>query len=213
MTYPDYFHYTDEVDPFISDHSPLPPTSENGSDFSLSCDQLHWVSDEPDYIKIPELFCSVQQPPSAHNLCGSQVSLHSSAGHSSEPPSLTAEPHWSGQSSLGTAVSTDEDILSLTHGLGPSCSYDVTRTAHSLSPSLPSCRVSDLPPPSSVEHTSSSSEPHPPSPSLGSCSIDLSFDLAIYTSDDVTDSDDDIIDNIQLDWTEEEANELKAIVV
>ena len=203
MTYPDYYHYTDEVDPFISDYS---------TDEDDHCEREIFYKTEGDYKSLQ--FAEPHSPSHPHQGHNSHTLTHCDLPCSTDDfVSLSVA-----ENTCRTLFHTPADPTLLTHTLDPA-SCDSSSLPHTEPDSLFNCDsevfyTCQRPLEPAQENTSLSVSHTPTISGETVCdSLNLSLDWAVYASNDVAESEDDIIDNIRLDWTEEEMKELKTIVV
>ena len=217
MTYPEYYHYTSEVDPFVNnDLSPTDGVFDFLTHEAEFADSHHQMRDGLNTLHthdnqsgdIPascrgEMTWPPASPPS--HLCDP------------EPQSLNGSPLFTSaanSAAISENQGADRGQQQLDFGLPQPSVLSPDDQFFTTGPQPP---VGDVFSPSLSHHDPTSLASSHGDTDSPFDARNLSLDYAVCTStassDDVIDSEDDIIDNIQLDWTEEEKNELRTIAV
>ena len=234
MTYPDYYRYTSEVDPLISDQSDedfdFSPTQEA----RFTANHHHqmnneWIDDGFNWAENININDTTHLPAAEHP--GEVVWPESTIPHQPAPYNISVvcdvDTHYQrrflpapvdGVSSLyqGSIIDgghPEREQLPPPHPFtqssnSPSDTHFSTSSLHQSE-----AQAGDVFSPSSLSHLDPASADNIDS-LFSDYNLPLDFTVcATAEPDDVMDSEDDIIDNIRLDWTEEEKIELKTIVV
>ena len=230
MTYPDYYHYTSEVDPFSGDISPattedfdFPLTNED--QFTLNHDQVSHELRNGEYNWIQTLISETPHLPAPHPgeiVWPVDLSLphHQTSYDTNFTVFCDMDAHYL-ESILPTSVDSGAPHLDLGPGVdslsfssSPDAQFPMTTTHRHLHRQF-EAHVVDAFSPSPFTHFHDKTASHGDSNSSSDCNLPLDFTISATAAetDDVMGSEDDIIDNIRLDWTEEEKVELRTIAV